>query len=154
MSYSHTVGSVDIPQYMGTWYVWAGRTTFFERDAYSPAEHYSWNESQNRIDVDFTFHKGGFEGPIKRIPQKAWVKDKVTHARWKVQPFWPLKFDYLILDLDPKYQWTAVGVPSGSYLWIMGRSPQANAKQIEAVIKRVKELGYPVDDIVRMPQKS
>ncbi len=154
MNYKHTVQSVDIPQFMGTWYVWAGRMTYFERGAFGAQETYTWNPKEKRIDIDFSFHKDSFKGELKKIPQKAWIENQTTHAHWKVQPFWPLKFDYLIIDLDPKYQWTAVGVPSGAYLWIMGRVPKVTDKQINLVIDRVKNLGYPTQNMTQVPQKG
>jgi apolipoprotein D and lipocalin family protein len=154
MNYSHTVSHVDIPRFMGSWYVWAGRTTFIERGAYGSIEKYTWNAQEDRIDVDFTFHKGSFDGDLKSHPQKAWIEDKTTNAHWKVQPFWPLKFDYLVIDLDVDYQWTAIGVPNGSYLWIMGRTPVVSDEQLAGIIDRLKTLGYPVDGVVRVPQRE
>ena len=139
---------------MGTWYVWAGRTTFIEKGAYGSIERYTWNTKEDRIDVDFTFHKDSFEGKLKSTPQKAWIADKTTNAKWKVQPFWPLKFDYLVVDLDEHYQWAAIGVPSGSYLWILGRTPNVSDDKLSEVIEKVKNLNYPVADVVRIPQQE
>lgn len=153
LNYKHTVDSIDIPKFMGTWYVWAGRTTFFERGAYSATEKYSWNEKEKRIDVDFSFHKDSFDGKLKRMPQKAWIYNTVTNAHWKVQPFWPLEFNYLVIDIDPDYKWTAIGVPNGSYLWIMGRAPVASDKQLDLILRRAAKLGYPVQDVARVPQQ-
>jgi apolipoprotein D and lipocalin family protein len=153
MNFKHTVEHVDIPKFMGTWYVWAGRTTFLESGAYSSIEKYTWNDKDERIDIDFTFHKGSFDGNLKSIPQKAWIFNKMTNAHWKVQPFWPFKLDYLVIDLDSDYQWTAIGVPSGAYLWIMGRVPVVSDKELNQIIDRVKSLGYPVEDVVRVPQQ-
>ena len=154
LNFKHTVKHVDIPKFMGAWFVWAGRTTFLERDAHSSIEKYTWNEKEQRIDVDFTFRKDSFDGKEKRFPQKAWIYNTTTNAHWKVQPFWPLKFDYLIIDMDPDYKWTAIGVPSGAYLWIMGRAPIASDEQIAEIVQRIKNLGYPVNDVIRVPQRS
>lgn len=153
MNYNKTVDHVDIPKFMGTWYVWSGRTTFFESGAFNAVEKYTWNEKENRIDVDFTCRKDGFDGKLKSLPQKAWIEDKKTNARWKVQPFWPLKFDYLVIALDPNYEWTAIGVPNGSYLWIMGRDPQVSDSRLTELIRQIEALGYPVKDVERVPQK-
>jgi len=153
LNYQKTVDHVDLPKYMGTWYVWAGRTTSFEKGAFAAIEKYTWNNAENRVDVDFTFHKDSFEGPLKSIPQKAFIDDTKTNAHWLIQPFWPLKFDYLIIDIDTDYQWVVVGVPSGDYIWIMGRTPKVEESQLSAIIERVKKLDYPVKDIERVPQR-
>lgn len=157
MNYSKTVKEVDIPKYMGTWYVWAGRTTFMEKGAYNAIERYSWNEEKKRVDIDFTFRQSAFDGELKKIPQKAWIDNSTdwagSGAKWSVSPFWPLKFDYLIIALDPAYQWVAIGVPSGSYLWIMGREQVAPQSKINEIVEQLKVLGYPTQDIEIVPQK-
>jgi apolipoprotein D and lipocalin family protein len=71
VKYKHTSSSIDLPRYMGSWYVWAGRTTFVEKDAHNAIEKYTWNSDKNRVDIDFTFHKGSANGKIKSLPQKA-----------------------------------------------------------------------------------
>lgn len=154
MSYSRTVKHVDIPRFMGAWYVWAGRTTFLEKGAHNPVEKYTWNEEEKRIDVNFTFNKGAFDGKPKSLPQKAWIYNAETNAHWKVQPYWPFKFDYLIVALDEDYQWTAVGVPSGSYLWIMGREPLASDEKLAEIVRELDAVGYPTNEIVKMPQQK
>lgn len=154
LNYNQTVKYVDTPKFMGSWYVWAGRTTFLEKDAYGSIEKYTWNEKEQRIDVDFTCHKKSFEGKLASYPQKAWIENTQTNAHWKVQPMWPFKFDYLVIDLDPDYAWTVIGVPSGSYVWIMGRVPVVSDEDLANIVDRIKNLGYPIQDIQRVPQRE
>lgn len=154
MNYSKTVKYVDIPRFMGPWHVWAGRTTFLENGAHNAVEKYTWNDEEKRIDVDFTFNKDSFDGKLKSLPQKAWIYDSETNAHWKVQPFWPFKLDYLVIALDKDYHWTAIGVPSGSYLWIMGREPMVSEEKLAKIIGELDAIGYPINDIVRIPQQE
>ena len=153
MKFSKTVAQVDLDRFMGKWYVWTGRTTFMETGAHNAVEIYSWNEEKNRIEIDFTFRKDGFDGPLKSIPQKGWIENGQTKAHWKVQPFWPLKFDYLVIALDANYEWTAIGVPNGKYLWIMGRKPQASDDQLKSIIQELDVIGYPTKDLIAIPQR-
>lgn len=146
--YLKTVDYIDIPKFMGTWYVWAGKFTFLEKDVYNSVEIYTWNAEKNRIDIDFSFNKGSLTGPLKKIPQKATIYNSKSNAHWKVSPFWPLKFDYLVIAHDPAYQWTVIGVPGGDKLWIMGRKPKYTRDEVAAIIAQVKALPYPVEDIV------
>lgn len=137
-----TATDVKINKFMGPWYVLAGRFTFLEKDVYNAVESYTWNKEEERIDVSFTYNKGSFDGDVKSVPQTAWVENHTTNAHWKVSPFWPLKFDYLILDVAEDYSWTAVGTPNQKYLWIMARDPK-NAKEIiKEVVKRLNKKGY------------
>lgn len=151
--YDKTVPQVDRDKFMGDWYVMAGRFTALETNVYNAVETYTWNEIENRIDVDFRYNKGGFEGPLKKFPQKAWIVN-ANNTRWKVQPFWPLKFDYLIIGLDPDYRWTAIGVPSKKYLWIMSRDPNFSRNEIDQVLKTLEKAGYDTADIEFVQHKS
>jgi len=148
-----TVSNVNIDKFMGNWYVLAGRFTFLEVDVHNGLETYTWNKEEQRIDVGFTFNKGSFSGPIKSIPQKAWIFNKNTNAHWKVSPFWPLKFDYLIVALDENYEWTAIGVPDQKYLWIMARDWKNPELIIEKAITQLKSQGYNTDNLIRVPHK-
>ncbi len=151
--YMNTVENVEISKFMGNWYVLGGRFTFLETDAHNGLENYTWNEDKQRIDVDFTYRKGTFDGAKKSIPQKAWVFNKKTNAHWKVSPFWPLKFDYLIIALGENYSWTAIGVPDQKYLWIMARDwRNPEATMLEAT-KQLDAKGYDTKDIVLVPHR-
>lgn len=138
---------------MGKWYVIAGRFTFMEEGAHNAIEKYSWNEKEKYIDIDFHFRKDKFDGELKEIPQKAFIENTKTNAYWKVQPFWPLKFDYYVVALDKDYKWTAIGVPSTKYLWIMHRDWKVSDEELKRIVKVVQEAKYPVEKIERLPQK-
>jgi apolipoprotein D and lipocalin family protein len=145
--YDKTVTYVERDRFMGKWYVMAGRFTSAEEGAVNPVETYTWNEKEKRIDIDFRFNQGGPEGELKKYPQKAWITNK-DNAHWEVQPFWPLKFDYLILSLDTSYQWTAIGVPNQKYLWIMSRKPSLGRVAIDQILMNLKKKGYDTSGIV------
>ncbi len=148
-TYTKTSDFVDRDKFMGSWYVLAGRFTSFEKDAYNAVEKYTWNEKKQRIDIDFSYNKGSLKGTHKSIPQTAWIVDSKTNASWKVSPFWPLKFDYRIIAVDPvAYHWTVIGVPDEEYLWIMARDPHLPQERISAILKHVEELGYDSKNIV------
>ena len=149
--YRNTVKHVDIPKFMGDWYVLAGRFTMFEKDVHNALEKYEWNEKEQRIDISFTYNRGSLSGEVKSLPQKGWIEDKDTNAYWKVSPLWPLKFDYLVIDLADDYSWTAIGVPSQSYLWIMARKTDNAEATVQEALTRLKNKGYNVENIVRVP---
>lgn len=147
-SFDRTVSYLDRDRFMGTWYVQAGRFTWFEKGAFNATETYTWNEKKQQIDIDFRFNKDSLTGSEKRIPQTGWIKDQTTHATWKISPFWPLRFTYLVIALDVNYEWTAIGVPNQNYLWIMSRDTNFSRARIDDVLKQVSELGYSTSDVV------
>ncbi len=149
-----TVDKVDIQKFMGKWYVIANIPTFIEKGAHNAIEIYTWNESRKRIDVDFKFNADSFDGELKSYPQKAWVYDKNSMAYWKVQPLWPFKFSYLVIDLDEKYSYTVIAVPDRDYIWIMARTPQMDKTQLDRIIDRAQnEWGFDTSKIQMVPQK-
>jgi len=143
-----TVPHVDRDRFMGPWYVMAGRFTFLEKDVYNSVEKYTWNEEKQQIDIDFSYNQGSFNGKIKKVPQTGWIENHDTNAIWTISPFWPLKFTYLIIGLDSNYEWTAIGVPSQNYLWIMAKSPTISKEKIQEAIDFVRSIHYSVKDIV------
>ena len=153
MDYSQTVSEVEIDRFMKKWYVIAGRLTFMEKGCHNAVENYTWNEKKQRIDIDFYFNKDSFDGKIKKIPQKAWIKNTTTNAHWKVSPFWPLKFDYLVVALADDYSWTAIGVPNQNYLWIMSDNWDMSDEKIKEIIEVIKNKGYNVENVKRVPQQ-
>lgn len=151
--FSKTVDYVDINRFMTKWYVIAGRLTFMESGAHNAVEVYTWNNEEDRIDIDFTLIKDSFEGKKKSIPQKGWIENTQTNAHWKVSPFWPLKFNYLVIDLAEDYSWTVIGVPGQEWIWIMSADWKMNDETLNMIIKRVSEMGYSVENIKRVPQQ-
>ena len=117
---------VDLPRFMGTWYVVGVKPTFLEVGAVNPVEVYSWNEAERRVDIDFSFNPHSRDNPKRSVPQKGFIHDTKTNAEWRVSPFWPLKLPYLIIELDQSegshpYKYTVIGYPSRAYVWIMAR---------------------------------
>lgn len=153
-SYSKTVEQLDLQRFMGTWYVIAGRFTFLEKGAHNAVEIYRWNEAKQQIDIEFTFNKDSLAGPVKEIPQTATIFNQQTNAHWKVSPFWPLRFDYLVVAVDADYQWTAIGVPSQNYLWIMARTAQLADPELKNILTKLTELGYRTDELVYVKHDS
>jgi apolipoprotein D and lipocalin family protein len=151
--YFKTVDYVDTSRFFTKWYVIAGRLTSMEEGAHNATETYTWNAKKKRIDIDFKFRKDDFNGPIKSIPQKGWIHNETTNAHWKVQPFWPLKMDYLVIALDQDYEWTAIGVPNEDYLWIMATTPYMSDEQLSQIIQQLDDLGYSTRSVNRVPQK-
>jgi apolipoprotein D and lipocalin family protein len=145
---------VEIPKFMGRWYVIASIPTMFETDAYNATESYTWNSDKDRIDIDFKYNKDSATGPIKRIPQKGFIYNKETNAEWRVEPLWPFKFAYLIIDLAPDYSYTIIGVPNRKHVWIMAREPQISDALYKQLVKKVDSLGYDISKLQKVPQAA
>lgn len=144
-----TVERVDLPRFMGDWYVQGGIFTPFEKDVYNGVETYELDDKQ-RIQTTYTFNKGGFDGPEKVYRSVAFVHDHDTFAEWRIQFFWPFRFPYLVLYLAPDYSATAVGTDDYKYLWIMSREPDLPETEYRTIAEAMGGLGFDTSKFVRV----
>ncbi len=148
-----TVDHVELPKFMGRWFVIASIPTSFETDAVNATETYTWNAEAERIDIDFRYRKEKPDGEEKSVPQKAWVENTQTNAEWRVRPFWPLKFAYLIVDLAPDYSDTIVGRPGRENVWIMAREPRMSEVRYRQLLRKVEGFGYDMSKLKKVRQE-
>jgi apolipoprotein D and lipocalin family protein len=142
---------VDIPRFMGDWYVIACIPTRIERHAYGPKESYRLDE-QARVRTVFTFHQGSFDGPLKRYTPTGFVQPDSGGAIWGMQFIWPIKADYRIMYVDPGYSLTVIGRQGRDYAWIMARTPRIPEPDFERLRTLLERQGYDVGSLRRMPQ--
>lgn len=144
---------VDLPRFMGNWYVIACIPTRLERNAYAPQESYSL-DAAGRVRTVFTFHAGSFDGPLKRYTPTGFVRDGSGGAVWGMEFIWPIRADYRIMYVDPQYTQTVIGRQARDYAWIMARSPQMPAADYERLKALLVAQGYDTAGLVRMPQRA
>jgi len=81
------------------------------------------------------------------------VVNKQTNAEWRVKFLGGLiTAPYLILDLDPDYQWTVVGHPSRNYGWIMAREKTLPAATYRKILERLAAQGYDASRFEKVAQ--
>jgi apolipoprotein D and lipocalin family protein len=146
-----TVAHVDLPRYMGTWYVIGTLPNMFERGKVATADEYRLRPDGS-ID-NWYLYRRGFDQPAKRWHGKAWLPDPNDASRWKVQLLWPFRSDYSILALSDDYRVSLVGLPSRKMLWVLAKDPVID----DAVYKRLLEVaraqGFPVEKMRKVPQR-
>ncbi len=147
-----TVDKVDLPRFMGDWYVIANIPTFLEKDAFNPVESYALNED-GTIATTFTFNDGAFDGEEKVYHPQGFIRNSDTNAEWGMQFLWPIKADYRIVYLDDDYQYTVIGRNSRDYVWIMARSAQIPDQTYAELRALVIDLGYDPELLQKAPQQ-
>jgi apolipoprotein D and lipocalin family protein len=148
------VQRVDLPRFMGDWYVIANIPYFAEKGCFDSVESYALRADGN-IDNWFSCRKGSFDAPLERKANAlAIVKDKTTNAEWRVRFFKIVSIKYVILDLDPDYRWVAVGHPSRRYGWIFSRSRTLDEPTYAGVLRRLGEKGYDTTKFQKVPQRT
>jgi apolipoprotein D and lipocalin family protein len=147
------VPHVDLPRYMGNWYVIANIPNFAEKNCVDSIESYALRSDGN-IDNWFSCRDKTFDAPLKRkATALAVVDDKTSNAVWHVKFFKIFSVKYVVLDLDPNYQWVAVGHPSRNYGWVMSRSKTLDQGTYDAVLKNLASQGYDTSRFRRVPQQ-
>jgi apolipoprotein D and lipocalin family protein len=143
-----TVPQVDLPRYMGDWYVIANIPYFAEKDCYDSIESYAlargWQDRQ-LVPVS---------QEVLRCPARAQgdaiatVEDKTSNAVWSVRFFHLISVKYLILDLDPAISGSRWGIRR-AYGWIMARSKTLDGRPIRAFCKGLSEQGYDPGEVCK-----
>jgi apolipoprotein D and lipocalin family protein len=143
---------VDIPRFMGDWYVIANIPTSIERGAHNAVESYRL-DSDGSIATTFTFRDGAFDGELKRYCPRGFVTDDPSKAIWGMQFIWPIKSDYRIVYVSPDYQRTIIGRQKRDNVWIMARTPQISAADLEDLRQRVARESYDIGKLTPVPQQ-
>ncbi|MGD2137640.1 MAG: lipocalin family protein [Gammaproteobacteria bacterium] len=148
-----TVDAVDLPRFMGDWYVIASIPTFIERDAYNAVESYELVDAR-RVATTFRFNQGSLDGPVRIYRPTGFVGDDPSNAVWGMQFIWPIKADYRVMYLDADYTQTVIGRNKRDYVWIMARTPTIAEEDYEEILRLIAQQGYDITEIRRVPQRQ
>lgn len=144
---------LELPRFMGKWYVIAQIPTALDRGARNSTETYAWNERSQRVDVSFQFQKAK-GAALTEYKQRATVTNAPTNTRWslsvKLGVYLPLNLSYLVVDCAADYSCTIVGGPDRSFLYVMARTPTLDAERLESLLDKCTRLGYDVSKIERV----
>jgi apolipoprotein D and lipocalin family protein len=146
------VASVDVPRFMGSWYVIACIPTRLERNAFDAVETYALRPD-GRIQTTFRYRDGA-DGPARTLHPIATVRPGSGNALWGMQFIWPIKAEYRIAYLSGDYGLTIIGRSQRDYAWIMARTPQIDLMDYGAALRRLRDWGYDVSRLRRVPQRS
>jgi apolipoprotein D and lipocalin family protein len=145
------VTTVDLNRYKGTWYEIARLPIYFEKKLKCVTATYTI-----RDDGKITVLNKGFyiTDPQKSTSSQgvAWVPDKNSPAKLKVQFFWPFSGDYWILYLEKDYNYVLVGDPSYKYLWILARDKVMDETTYNMLLQKAIDNGFDVKPIIRVNQ--
>ena len=145
-----TVEELDLPRFMGDWYVIANIPTFLEKTAHNALESYELTE-EGHVATTFSFNDGAFDGPKKVYRPTGFVSDD-SNAVWGMQFIWPIKAEYLVLYVDEAYDRTIIGRSKRDYIWLMARKPRLSKDEYDEMISVAAAAGYDVSQIQKVPQ--
>jgi apolipoprotein D and lipocalin family protein len=147
------VPAVDLPRFMGDWYVIANIPTVLEKGAHNAKDSYRL-DPDGTVATTFSFNADGFDGPYKTYGSRGFMMDAGANAVWGQQYVWPIKADYRISYLSADYTETVITREKRDYVWIMARTPTIADADLDRLTDFVARQGYDVSKLQRVPQAS
>lgn len=149
------LAQVDLPKMYGRWYIVATIPNWFEKGMVAPRDSFSLRPDGD-IQEDFYLRKGSFDAPEKHFMVHDWVRANSGNAHWRVQIFWPIDLPFLVLDVDPDYQYALFGEQDRSLGWIYARQPVLPEDTYRALLGRFTALGYDASrfrKVIQLPEQ-
>ena len=148
-----TVAHVDLPRFMGPWYVIGTIPWMVEKNNVGTMD-VDKMRPDGKIDITYVFHRKELSAKREEMHALGSVVDKQTNARWGVQFIWPFQAPYLVINLDPDYTATIIGHPSRDLIWIMARTPTLPEGTYQKLLQAAASQGYDAKRIVKVPQAA
>lgn len=151
------IATLDVPRYMGTWYEIAKYPNWFQKKCVSNTSAQYTAEASGSLTVLNRCQKA--DGSMSEALGAAKQVGSATSAKLEVRfaPAW-LSFlpfvwgNYWVIDLDEQYQLAAVSEPTRKYLWILSRTKTVDPKVYDALLQRLQQKGFNLNEIERSLQ--
>lgn len=148
-----TVPKVDLPKFMGDWYVIAAIPTMIETQSYNAIENYKLN-ADGTIATTFTFNTGSLTGEMKTYHPHGFVVENTGNGLWGMQFIWPIKSEYRIAYLTDDYSQTVIARNARDYVWIMARTPTISEADYTKLTSFISNLGYDLSKLRKVPHNA
>jgi len=143
---------VDLERFSGKWYVIANIPYWAEKDKVGTYVEYVQRED-GMLDDFYYFQPDNFASKQDRWEGVAWVMDDGSNAIWKTQFVWPLKVDYVILEVDADYQTALVGHPERKLAWLFSREARMDQARYDELLGTLSAQGFDASQVRRVPQR-
>ncbi len=140
---SPAVTPFELDRYLGRWYEIARLPHYFERDMTAVTADYSLRPD-GKIRV---VNSGVRDGNPHSATAVAVPGGDPETGMLRVSFFRPFYADYRIIHLEPDYSAAIVTSGTTDYLWILARSPQISASQLNDYLNRIRNWGFDVEKL-------
>lgn len=139
-----TVEIADRRELLGLWYELARFDHPFERGLQEVEARYTLLD-----DGTLRVENSGFDPAIgARRTAVGRAKFTADSGRLRVSFYWKFYSDYNILERGVRGEWMLVGSWSPRYLWILARSEELPADELERILDRAREHGYDTTGLI------
>jgi len=141
---------LDLPRFMGRWWVIANIPYIAERSKVASSDNYTLRDD-GAIDVVYAY-KSSFDDIDERTLRATARPLHQSNAHWKQRFFGVLSVQLQVLEVDPDYRWALIGNPKRSLAWVFAREPLMPSADYATVVERLRAHGYEPADLLRVPQ--
>lgn len=144
---------IEIPRFMGQWYVISHIPTFIDKNTANGVEKYVWNQELEQIEVEFTYMdvQRTKTSSVLQTAKVVNLQGTEWQLRVKLGPL-PVSLSYLIVHCAEDYSSCVVGNPDRNVLYIMARTPSIEVSALEKLKNIAESAGYPRVQIKDVPQ--
>jgi apolipoprotein D and lipocalin family protein len=147
------IATLDLPRFMGRWWVIANIPYFAERGKVASSDNYSLRQDGG-IDVVYAYRKSFEETTERTLKASARPLEGSGGAHWKQRFFGVFSVQLQVLEVDSEYRWALIGNPKRSLAWVFAREPQMDAATYAELVERLRPHGYDPADLLRVPQSA
>lgn len=143
---------VDLPRFMGTWYVVARIPNVLERGHMASRDLYTLR-ADGKIDVHYVYRTGPHEQE-KVVDIIASVLPGTGNREWRMRFFKIVPTRQRILEIAPDGSWALIDSPGRDLAWIFSRRPDMDEAQYLELRKRLAAHGIDTDKVWRVPHTA
>ena len=143
---------VDLPAFMGTWYVVARIPNTLERGHMASRDLYTLRPDGG-IDVHYVWRTGPQE-PEKMLDIVASVEPGTGNREWRMRFFKIFPTRQRILEIAPDGSWALLDSPGRELAWIFSRKPGMDETQNQQLRERLRARGINTDKVWRVPHTA
>lgn len=153
-----TVDSVNLQQYLGTWYEIAAIPQSFQKQCVGNTTAFYGVTADGLISVVNSCDTA--KGQPSVANGRAKVVDMISNSKLKVTFVnflgWQFLFggDYWILSIGENYSYAIVGAPGRDYAWILSRTPNMTDQQIFEANQTLVAQGFDTCQLISTIQTS
>jgi len=142
---------IDLPRFMGTWYVIGRVPNFIERGHVASVNEYTLRPD-NKVGIVYRFREG-FSEPLDEVRARASVDEESGNHAWRTWFYRVVPTHSRVLQVAPDYSWALIGYPGREMAWIFSRTPDMDRELYRTLALRLRdEYGVNTDKLKRVPQ--
>jgi apolipoprotein D and lipocalin family protein len=144
---------IDLPRYMGRWFVIAETPYLNERDYVGSYDEWTLR-ADGKINDSYLGRRHGFDQPVTGSHFVAKVMPGTGNTTWRVGLIWPFEVVVVTAYVDADYRYTIRCIADGNTVWLLARAPTMDDATYSAMLARLAGMGVDLRRLHRVPQNA